>query len=77
MVAWSGDYNSNSYVLDGWPLTKSQVDLLTKHRIIPVVVLELQVSDNELLRRAQLDRNSPTRSIHNIYIILYFMRTYV
>jgi len=51
----------HSYVLDGWPLTKSQVELLTKFRIVPVVVLELEVSDQEMLRRAQLDRNSPAR----------------
>ena len=53
-----------SYVLDGWPLTNSHMDLLTKHRIIPVVILELQVSDNEMLRRAQLDRSSPTRYMY-------------
>ena len=52
-----------SFVLDGWPLTKSHVDLLTKFKIIPVLVIELQISDEEMMRRAHLDRNSPTRQI--------------
>ena len=52
------------YVLDGWPQTKSQMDLLTKHKIIPVIILEIQLSDNEMLRRAQLDRKSPMRYMY-------------
>ena len=39
----------NSFVLDGWPLTKSHVDLLTKFKIIPVLVIELQISDEEMI----------------------------
>ena len=61
-----------SFVLDGWPLTKSHVDLLTKHRIIPVVIVEMQVSDKEMLRRAELDRKSPTRCMY-MYMYLYII----
>ena len=57
----SSNSHTISYVLDGWPQTRSQVELLTKFRIVPVVVVELDVSDQEMLRRAELDRNSPTR----------------
>ena len=57
----SSNSHTISYVLDGWPLTRSHVELLTKFRIVPVVVVELGVSDQEMLRRAELDRNSPAR----------------
>ena len=52
-----------SYVLDGWPLTKLQTDLLTKYRIIPVVILELHISEREMLRRAQVNKDSCIRYI--------------
>ena len=48
-------------MLDGWPLTKSQVDLLTKFHIIPVCILELKVNESEVLRRGKKDRNSLDR----------------
>lgn len=47
--------------MDGWPLTKEQVDLLNKHRMIPVCIVELEVSDEECLRRGECDRKSPSR----------------
>lgn len=47
--------------MDGWPLTKDQVDLLNKHRMIPVCIVELEVSDEECLRRGECDRKSPSR----------------
>lgn len=49
------------FVLDGWPLTKEQVDLLNKHRMILVCIVELQVSDEECLKRGEADRKSPSR----------------
>ena len=51
----------NRYILDGWPLTKEQVDLLNKHRMIPVCIVELEVGDEECLRRGESDRKSPTK----------------
>ena len=55
--------SENRYILDGWPLTKDQVDLLNKHRMIPVCIVELQVSDEECLRRGECDRKSPSRYV--------------
>ena len=45
-------------MLDGWPLTKIQVDMLSKCHIIPVCILELTVTKTEILRRAKKDRVS-------------------
>lgn len=53
------------YVLDGWPVTKEQVDLLNKHRMILVCIIELQVTDEECLKRGEIDRKSPSR--YNYY----------
>ena len=50
-----------SYILDGYPVTKRQVELMTERKIIPVRVLELQVEDDEVLRRGTADRHAPTR----------------
>ena len=44
-------------------MTKDQVDLLNKHRLIPVCIVELQVSDEECLRRGECDRKSPSRCV--------------
>eukprot|EP00731_Ephydatia_muelleri_P001091 Em0001g1091a len=52
---------TRGYVLDGWPVTKSQVELLTRYRIVPVCIVELTVSDAEVLRRGDGDRTSSSR----------------
>ena len=49
------------YVLDGWPLTKAHVDLMTKFHIIPVCIVEVKISNQEILRRAAIDRKSLNR----------------
>lgn len=49
--------------MDGWPLTKAHADLLAKFSIIPVCILELEVTDEEMLKRGELDRNSSTRYV--------------
>ncbi len=49
--------------MDGWPLTKAHVELLARFHIIPVCVVELEVSDQDLLRRAEADRSSPSRQV--------------
>ncbi|KAI8520846.1 adenylate kinase [Branchiostoma belcheri] len=54
---------TRGYVLDGFPVTKRQVDLMTQRAIIPVVVLELQVSGKEVIVRAGKDRSSPNRTL--------------
>ncbi|CAI8010883.1 Adenylate kinase 9 [Geodia barretti] len=65
---------TRGYVLDGWPLTKTQLDLLTKHRIIPVIIVEMQISKDEMLRRAQaekvsIDRDYPVHDSANILLV--------
>ena len=49
--------------MDGFPVTKEQVDLMTEHSIIPVVVLELKVDSRALMMRGMKDRQSPDRSV--------------
>ena len=55
------------YILDGYPLTKNQIDLMTQRKIIPVKVLELHVEEEELLRRGTVDRHAPTR--YGIFVV--------
>ncbi|XP_071818767.1 adenylate kinase 9-like isoform X4 [Apostichopus japonicus] len=55
--------NTRGYILDGYPVTKTQVDLLTEYNIIPVVILELQVDSRELMVRGMKDRHSPLRTL--------------
>lgn len=52
---------TRGYILDGYPVTRRQVELMTERKIIPVRVLELQVDDKELLRRGMADLHAPTR----------------
>uniref|UniRef100_W5KSE9 Adenylate kinase 9 n=1 Tax=Astyanax mexicanus TaxID=7994 RepID=W5KSE9_ASTMX len=47
---------STRYVLDGFPMTKRQADLMEAHSIIPVRVIELQLDTVEVLRRGLADR---------------------
>ena len=49
------------YVLDGFPTTKAQVELLVKFKVVPVCIVELNVSNKELLQRATRDRTSTER----------------
>jgi adenylate/nucleoside-diphosphate kinase len=49
---------TRGYVLDGYPLTKNQVDLMTQRSLIPVRVLDLTVNSKELVTRATIDRYS-------------------
>lgn len=52
-----------SFVLDGYPLSRQQVELMTKRNILPVRVLELQLPGMEIVTRATKDRYSPDRSL--------------
>eukprot|EP00057_Strongylocentrotus_purpuratus_P026855 XP_011681329.1 PREDICTED: adenylate kinase 9 [Strongylocentrotus purpuratus] len=53
--------STRGYVLDGYPVSKHQVDLMTDYGIIPVVVLELSVDSRELMVRGMKDRHSSER----------------
>ena len=48
-------------VLDGWPLTMSQVELMKKHHILPAMFVALQVSEEECARRAERESSQPSR----------------
>lgn len=55
--------NSNSidsFVLDGFPLTKKHVELLTEKGIIPYKLFELECDITECTVRAMKDRSDPT-----------------
>jgi len=48
-------------VLDGYPLTKTQVMLMEQRNIIPVCVIELEVDARDCADRATADRYSHDR----------------
>uniref|UniRef100_A0A4W3JUK8 Uncharacterized protein n=1 Tax=Callorhinchus milii TaxID=7868 RepID=A0A4W3JUK8_CALMI len=53
--------NTRGYVLDGYPVTRRQVELLEARNIIPFKIIELQVDLREILKRGILSRKSPYR----------------
>ncbi|XP_063152555.1 adenylate kinase 9 [Candoia aspera] len=53
--------NTSGFVIDGYPVTRKQVDLLEEMKIIPVKIFELDIDVKEVLRRALLDKQSPNR----------------
>uniref|UniRef100_A0A4W3JBZ5 Cilia- and flagella-associated protein 206 n=1 Tax=Callorhinchus milii TaxID=7868 RepID=A0A4W3JBZ5_CALMI len=54
--------NTRGYVLDGYPVTRRQVELLEARNIIPFKIIELQVDLREILKRGILSRKSPYRT---------------
>ncbi|EDV21496.1 uncharacterized protein TRIADDRAFT_30390 [Trichoplax adhaerens] len=52
---------TRGFVLDGFPSTKKQVELMNERKILPVKIIELDVEDKELKRRAAMDRRSKDR----------------
>eukprot|EP01137_Pigoraptor_chileana_P032498 Opistho-2@21949 len=59
-----GTASATGYVLDGFPSTQSQVELLEKKGILPSLIVELVLSDADILVRASADRTSPSRANH-------------
>lgn len=57
------EYSSFFYrvVIDGYPVTKKQVNHLEDMKIIPVKIFELNIDVKEVFRRALLDQHSPDR----------------
>ena len=53
-----------SYILDGYPMTKKQVDLMTERCLIPVRVFELDVDSKEIMVRGTRDRITASRFVH-------------
>ncbi|XP_062872509.1 adenylate kinase 9 [Trichomycterus rosablanca] len=64
--------STRGYVLDGFPMTKKQADLMEARSIIPVRVIELQLDTEEVLRRGLEDKIKSNRPypIHNSTQIL-------
>ncbi|XP_033613419.1 adenylate kinase 9 isoform X2 [Fukomys damarensis] len=53
--------NTAGVVIDGYPVTTHQMDLLEKSSIIPMIVFELDVSSEEIFRRLLLEKkNEPS-----------------
>ena len=50
-------------MLDGYPMTRSQIDLMTEHCIIPVRVIELDLESKECLIRGVRDRLNVPRLV--------------
>uniref|UniRef100_A0A8C5RVE0 Cilia- and flagella-associated protein 206 n=1 Tax=Laticauda laticaudata TaxID=8630 RepID=A0A8C5RVE0_LATLA len=57
----------NGVVLDGYPVTKKQADLLEEMKIIPIKIFELDIDIKEVLRRALLDKQSPNRPLYPLH----------
>ncbi|XP_039207110.1 adenylate kinase 9 isoform X2 [Crotalus tigris] len=53
--------NTSGVVIDGYPVTRKQVDHLEEMKIIPIKIFELDIDIKEVLRRALLDKQSPNR----------------
>ncbi|KAM6207782.1 adenylate kinase 9 [Sarcoramphus papa] len=53
--------NTTGVVIDGYPVTRKQVNLLESARIIPVKIFELEMDAKEVFRRALLDKKSTNR----------------
>ncbi|XP_076873527.1 adenylate kinase 9 isoform X2 [Brachyhypopomus gauderio] len=53
--------STRGYVLDGFPMTKRQADLMEARSIIPVRVMELHIETVEVLRRGLGDTSTPSR----------------
>ncbi|XP_047128980.1 adenylate kinase 9 isoform X1 [Hydra vulgaris] len=62
----------NGYVLDGYPCTMHQFNLLKDRKIIPYKFIELIISDQEILQRGLTDRRSVYRlwPLHDSHAIL-------
>ncbi|KAA0708502.1 Adenylate kinase 9 [Triplophysa tibetana] len=54
--------STRGFVLDGFPVTKHQAELMESCSIIPMLVTELQVDTAEVLRRGLKDREKNNRS---------------
>ena len=48
-------------MLDGYPVTKRQIELLNEQHIVPHKVIQLQVPNDEVIIRGAKDRMSAER----------------
>ncbi|KAL8186359.1 UNVERIFIED_CONTAM: hypothetical protein K2H54_069233, partial [Gekko kuhli] len=59
--------NTAGFVIDGYPVTRKQVNILEYMKIIPVKMFEMQIDAKEVFRRAVLDKQSPDRPPYPIH----------
>ncbi|XP_070589434.1 adenylate kinase 9 isoform X2 [Erythrolamprus reginae] len=59
--------NTSGVVIDGYPVTMKQVDLLEEMKIIPIKIFELDIDIKEVLRRALQDKQSPNRPLYPLH----------
>lgn len=50
------------YVLDGFPKTLKQAELMGSRGIIPMIVVELELDTVEVLKRGLVDKSKPNKS---------------
>jgi len=63
---------SRGFVLDGYPSTRRQMELLRERSIIPYKVIDLTLPDKVIMQRGLKDRKSPERvlPLHDSHTIL-------
>ncbi|CAF1144837.1 unnamed protein product [Adineta ricciae] len=78
MMLMNAKCQTRGYILDGFPLTKKHVELITEKGIIPYKIFELESDVTECTMRAMKDRSDPNRqfplpdspeAIANLYAI--------
>nr|XP_040016288.1 adenylate kinase 9 isoform X3 [Gasterosteus aculeatus aculeatus] len=74
VVLMSSVCNTQGYVLDGFPKTIKQSQLMASRGIIPMILFELELDSVELLRRGLLDKMKPNKPhlTHDSSEILHF-----
>ncbi|KAI1897614.1 hypothetical protein AGOR_G00085080 [Albula goreensis] len=53
--------STRGFVLDGYPMTKKQADLMETHSVMPVRLIELQLDTIDVLKRGLADKMKLTR----------------
>lgn len=60
-VSWLNIWRSR-FVLDGFPKTLKQAELMGSSSIIPMIVFELELDTVEVLKRGLADKTMPNKS---------------
>lgn len=72
------------FVLDGFPVTKHQAELLESCSIIPMLLIELQLDTAEVLRRGlkdrgknRLDQHKNSQAPSDILVLFFILLLYL